>query len=86
MSPTVLDEDVMAGCGVDPLSGLDPDGDNVLHRSSVILTDHFKNKDNSSPGPRSVNYMLFCKEPGRVEDKQIRAEKLKLMALDSAEE
>ena len=86
MSPTGLDDDVMAGCGVDPLSGLDPDGGNVLHRNSVILTEHFKNKNNSSPGPRSVNYMLFCKEPGRVEDKQIRAEKLKLMALDSAEE
>ena len=36
--------------------------------------------------PRVVQYMLFTKEPSRVEDKKLKQEKLTIMALESSEE
>ena len=36
--------------------------------------------------PRTVNYMLFVKSPSPGDDKKLKAEKVEIMSLQSAEE
>ena len=68
--------------------------------TSIIRDNHFekdpndRKSDNDSGGdfeaeafvPKVVDYMLFTKEPSRVEDKKLKQEKMSMMSLESAEE
>ena len=58
--------------------------------SSIINHNHFESPQFTQSVaefvPKEVSYMLFIREPSRVEEKKLKAEKRAIMNLDSPEE
>ena len=80
-----LEDESMTASTIDP-GNLSPSELAAMqtHKNSVIRENHFP--EPSDQGPRDVNYMLFLKEPNRVDEKKLKASKLEIMALESKEE
>mmetsp|Transcript_36212 Transcript_36212/g.44159 ORF Transcript_36212/g.44159 Transcript_36212/m.44159 type:complete len:202 (+) Transcript_36212:746-1351(+) len=60
---------------------------NDTRNSSMVIRDnHFEKQSIADFEPEEISYMLFLREPSRVEEKKLKAQKLAIMSLESAEE